>query len=102
MGSALVSMEQWRAYQRASGNAYGATADLFLHVPGRLLWPWIAKVHPRFKTPYIAQIFTGIAVALFAGFLDIGTAAELCNIGTLFAFCIVCGGWRSTQDTPGT
>jgi APA family basic amino acid/polyamine antiporter len=35
---------------------------------------------------------TGIAVALFAGFLDIGTAAELCNIGTLFAFCIVCGG----------
>jgi APA family basic amino acid/polyamine antiporter len=35
---------------------------------------------------------TGFAVALFAGFLDIGTAAELCNIGTLFAFSIVCGG----------
>jgi APA family basic amino acid/polyamine antiporter len=57
-----------------------------------LLWPWISKVHPRFRTPYISQTITGIAVAGCAGFIDIGTAAELCNIGTLFAFAIVCGG----------
>jgi APA family basic amino acid/polyamine antiporter len=57
-----------------------------------LLWPWISKVHPRFRTPYISQIITGLVVAGFAGFIDIGTAAELCNIGTLFAFSIVCGG----------
>jgi len=92
-GSALVSV----------GAVAGITSVLLVMLMGQpriffsmsrdgLLWPWIAKVHPRFKTPYIAQIFTGIAVALFAGFLDIGTAAELCNIGTLFAFSIVCGG----------
>jgi APA family basic amino acid/polyamine antiporter len=57
-----------------------------------LLWPWISKVHPRFHTPYVSQVITGAVVAGFAGFIDIGTAAELCNIGTLFAFCIVCGG----------
>ncbi len=57
-----------------------------------LLWPWISKVHPRYRTPYVSQILTGLVVSCFAGFLDIGTAAELCNIGTLFAFCIVCGG----------
>jgi len=57
-----------------------------------LMPTWICKVHPRFRTPYIAQILTGVVVAGFAGFIDIGTAAELCNIGTLFAFAIVCGG----------
>jgi len=92
-GSALVSV----------GAVAGITSVLLVMLMGQpriffsmsrdgLLWPWIAKVHPRFKTPYIAQLLTGFAVALFAGFLDIGTAAELCNIGTLFAFSIVCGG----------
>jgi APA family basic amino acid/polyamine antiporter len=57
-----------------------------------LLWPWISKVHPRFKTPHVAQTITGLIVAGFAGFIDIGTAAQLCNIGTLFAFTVVCGG----------
>ena len=54
-----------------------------------LLPKGIAKVHPRFKTPYKATLITGIAVAIFAGFLPIGVAAELTNIGTLFAFFLV-------------
>ncbi len=57
-----------------------------------LLPPWFAKVHPRFQTPHVTTILTGVAVALFAAFMDIGEAAELTNIGTLFAFVLVCAG----------
>ncbi|MGQ9582352.1 MAG: amino acid permease [Thermoplasmatota archaeon] len=49
----------------------------------------IARVHPRFGTPFIATMVTGAAVALCAGVLPIETAAELTNIGTLFAFLLV-------------
>ncbi|HXF04637.1 MAG TPA: amino acid permease [Blastocatellia bacterium] len=51
-----------------------------------------ASVHPRFKTPYLTTILTGIFVAVPAAFVDIGDAAELTNIGTLFAFVLVCAG----------
>ncbi|MCS7158423.1 MAG: amino acid permease [Blastocatellia bacterium] len=51
-----------------------------------------ARVHPRFKTPYVTTILTGVAVAIPAAFVDIGEAAELTNIGTLFAFVLVCAG----------
>jgi len=49
----------------------------------------ISRVHPRFKTPYMSTIITGVAVAICAGLLPIGVAAELTNIGTLFAFLLV-------------
>lgn len=51
-----------------------------------------AKVHPKFKTPYVTTILTGIFVAFFAGFAKIDEVVELCNIGTLFAFVLVCAG----------
>lgn len=49
----------------------------------------VSRVHPRFGTPYITTIITGTLVAIFALGVDIGTVAELTNIGTLFAFAIV-------------
>jgi APA family basic amino acid/polyamine antiporter len=54
-----------------------------------LLPPFIAKVHPRFKTPYVGTILTGIFVATFAAFANIAEVVDLTNIGTLFAFVLV-------------
>ncbi len=94
---------QWGSALVAAGAVAGITSVLLVMLMGQpriffsmsrdgLLWPWISKVHPRLRTPYVSQCITGAIVAGFAGFIDIGTAAELCNIGTLFAFTIVCGG----------
>jgi basic amino acid/polyamine antiporter, APA family len=55
-----------------------------------LLPPVFSKVHPKFKTPYISTIITGIAGMLIAGMLPISILGELVSIGTLLAFIIVC------------
>src|SRR5881409_1751357 len=54
-----------------------------------LLPPVINKIHPKFQTPYITSIVTGIVVAFFAAILPIRDAASLVSIGTLLAFVIV-------------
>src|SRR5439155_638344 len=54
-----------------------------------LLPPWAARVHPRYKTPHITTIITGVFVAVSAAFAPIGWVLELTNIGTLFAFVLV-------------
>ncbi len=57
-----------------------------------LLPPYFARIHPRFRTPHITTIWTGIVVGGVAAVIDIGSLADLTNIGTLFAFILVCFG----------
>ena len=54
-----------------------------------LLPRWLAKVHPKYGTPYRITIIVGVLVAGMAGFLSLSQLAELVNIGTLFAFVVV-------------
>ena len=57
-----------------------------------LLPGWAARVHPRYRTPLVTTWLTGILVAVFSGLANIGEVVELTNIGTLFAFVLVCAG----------
>ncbi len=52
----------------------------------------LSKIHPKFHTPHICTIITGIFVAVGGGLLPINLLAEMCNIGTLGAFMVVCAG----------
>jgi APA family basic amino acid/polyamine antiporter len=49
-----------------------------------------AAVHPRYRTPHVTTIWIGVAVALLAAFANLDVFVELTNIGTLFAFVLVC------------
>jgi len=57
-----------------------------------LLPQYFARIHARFRTPYITTIWTGIIVGDVAMLTDIGSLSDLTNIGTLFAFILVCFG----------
>jgi APA family basic amino acid/polyamine antiporter len=54
-----------------------------------LLPPFAKKIHPKFRTPHITSIITGIVVCVAAGVTPIGALGDLVSIGTLFAFVIV-------------
>src|SRR5213593_1537043 len=57
-----------------------------------LLPQYFAKIHPRFRTPHVTTIWTGVVVGGVAMVTNIGELADLTNIGTLFAFILVCIG----------
>jgi APA family basic amino acid/polyamine antiporter len=66
-----------------------------------LLPPAFSRIHPRFRTPYIPTTATGIAVGITAALLPIEEIAQLTNIGTLFAFVLVClGVWILRRVDP--
>jgi APA family basic amino acid/polyamine antiporter len=63
-----------------------------------------ARVHPKYRTPYVGTIITGLFVATFAAFANIAEVVDLTNIGTLFAFVLVSAGViflrRTEPDRP--
>ena len=68
---------------------YGQARVWFAMSRDGLLPTRFSRVHPRFRTPHIATWVAGVVVGIPAGIFDIGTLADLSNIGTLFAFALV-------------
>jgi APA family basic amino acid/polyamine antiporter len=84
----------------------GQTRVWFAMSRDGLLPKAFSKVHPTHRTPHVATWLAGIFVGIPAGLFDIGTLADLSNIGTLFAFVLVSAAvlvLRKTQpDRPRT
>jgi len=71
---------------------YGQPRIFFAMARDGLLPRWASRVHPRYRTPHVTTILTGLLVALGALVADDDATYDLTNIGTLFAFAIVCIG----------
>jgi APA family basic amino acid/polyamine antiporter len=93
----------WTAGIIAFGAVFATTSVLLVFQIGQpriffsmardgLLPGWAAKVHPKYRTPHVTTILTGIFVAGFAAMTNIDEVVDLCNIGTLFAFVLVAAG----------
>jgi APA family basic amino acid/polyamine antiporter len=69
-----------------------------------LLPPAFARIHPKFNTPYVGSIVTGVGAALFAGLFPLDLLGDLVSIGTLLAFAVVSAGVlvlrRTMPDAP--
>ncbi len=59
-----------------------------------------AKIHPKYKTPSFSTIVVGFVVAIPSLFMNLTTVTDLCSIGTLFAFVLVCAGVLVLQNRP--
>ena len=64
-----------------------------------------SKIHKRYKTPSFATIITGLLVGIPSLFMDADSVTDMCSIGTLFAFALVCGGivimhMRKDEERP--
>ena len=71
---------------------YGQARVWFAMSRDWLLPRLFSRVHPRFQTPHVSTWIAGLLVGVPAGLFDIGTLADLSNIGTLFAFVVVSAG----------
>jgi APA family basic amino acid/polyamine antiporter len=102
-GLAYNNAPAWLVGLIALGAVVATTAVLLVFQMGQpriffamsrdgLLPQYFAKVHPRFKTPHVTTIWTGVVVGLLSAVCNIDEMANLCNIGTLFAFILVCIG----------
>ena len=68
---------------------FGQTRIFFVMSRDGLLPPSWSKVHPKWKTPHIVTMITGVAVAIAAAFLPVGQLVDYANAGTLYAFMMV-------------
>jgi len=59
-----------------------------------------SKIHPKYKTPSFATIVVGFVVAIPSLFMNLTIVTDLCSIGTLFAFVLVCAGVLVLQNRP--
>ena len=93
----------WAAGLVAFGAVIATTAVLLVFQLGQpriffsmsrdgLLPSYFARVHPTFRTPHVTTIWTGILVAVLSCLSPLDIMVELTNIGTLFAFVLVCAG----------
>ncbi len=71
---------------------YGQPRILLAMARDGLLPPWAAAIHPRYRTPHITTLATGVLVAVGSLVMDENEIYDLTNIGTLAAFAIVCVG----------
>jgi APA family basic amino acid/polyamine antiporter len=69
---------------------YGQTRIFYTMSRDGLIPPVFSRVHPKFKTPWINTLLVGVLACGFAGFMGLDALANLTNVGTLFAFAIVC------------
>ena len=93
----------WMAGLIAFGAVFATTSVLLVFQLGQpriffsmardgLLPGWAARVHPKYHTPHIPTIITGVFVAALAAVTNINEMADVCSIGTLFAFILVAAG----------
>jgi len=71
---------------------YGQPRIFFAMARDGLLPEWVARVDKKTRTPYTATLVTGILVAVASMFGDAAETYDLTNVGTLFAFALVCAG----------
>jgi basic amino acid/polyamine antiporter, APA family len=97
----LVTEAKWPLVIVGIGSVVAQTAVLLVFLMGQpriffsmsrdgLLPPMFAKLHPKYRTPYIPTILTGVVVGLISMVASIDEVVDLTNIGTLFAFLLVC------------
>jgi APA family basic amino acid/polyamine antiporter len=92
---------RWASVILGFGSVVAQTAVLLVFMMGQpriffsmardgLLPPVFARLHPRFRTPHVTTILTGVVVAVLSSLASIDEVVDLTNIGTLFAFVLVC------------
>jgi len=76
----------------ALASLLGQTRIFYVMSRDRMLPPFVSRVNPRFQTPVLMTMITGVAVAILTLIVPLDVLLDLVNIGTLSAFCVVCAG----------